>query len=102
MEAIKISTISSLADSACSHRRPHSIGDADLCRQAIQILDAAQLVELGGRAGLVAHTVGLERKTANRLYRQLRGVPSPSGQAPFTDAWFLENDLRMLHASSIW
>lgn len=102
MEALGISTVSRLAESTCSHRRPHPVGDADLCRQAIRILDAAQLVELGGRAGLVAHTIGLERKTANRLYRQLRGVPSPSGQAPFTDAWFLENDVRMLHASIIW
>lgn len=102
MEAVRISNVSIYTNPTRSYRRPHPIGDADLCQQAIRILDAAQLVELGGRAGLVAHTVGLERKTANRLYRQLRGVSSPSGQAPFTDAWFLENDLRMLHASIIW
>lgn len=75
---------------------------ANLCLQAKRILEAVRLVELGGRAGLVTHITGLEKKAVNRLYRQLRGTPSPSGQAPFTDAWYLENDTRLLHASVVW
>lgn len=69
---------------------------------AVRILEAVQLVELGGRAGLITHITGLEKKAVNRLYRQVRGVSSPPGQAPFTDAWYLEDDLRMLHASIVW
>ncbi len=89
-------------DRPCGARRYRVTGDADLCRQAVGILEAGELVELGARAGLITRVTGLEKKTVNRLYRQLRGAPSPSGQAPFTDAWFLESELRMLHASIIW
>lgn len=86
---------------------PHATPDRPLqapglCEYATRIFEAARLVELGGRAGLVTHITGLEKKAVNRLYRQLRGAPSPPGQAPFTDAWYLESDLRMLHASIIW
>ena len=82
--------------------RAHTTYKTDLCQHAARIFEAVQLVELGGRAGLVAHVTGLEKKAVNRLYRQLRGAPSPPGQAPFTDAWYLESDLRMLHASVVW
>lgn len=102
MEAIGISTLSVLKDSIYSRHRHHLVCNTDLCQRAIRMLEAAQLVELGGRAGLVAHVTGLEKKTVNRLYRQLRGAPSPPGQAPFTDAWYLENEMRMLHSSIIW
>lgn len=74
----------------------------DLRDHAARVRDAMELVELGGRAGLIAHATGLERRAVNRLYRQLRGAPSPPGQTPFTDTWYLENDLRMLHASIVW
>ncbi len=37
----------------------------------------------------------------NRLFRQLRGAPSPRGQMPFTDAWYRESDQRMLHAALV-
>lgn len=73
-----------------------------LCAYAVQISEASELVELGGRAGLISRVTGLEKRTVNQLYRQLRGAPSPPGLAPFTDAWFLEGDLRMLHASIVW
>lgn len=39
---------------------------------------------------------------AKRLYRELMNCPSPPGQAPFTDSWYLESDLRMLHAAVVW
>ncbi len=102
MDAITSSAVLSLEDSRCGRGRAYITHQADLCQQATRISEAIQLVELGGRAGLITHMTGLEKKVANRLYRQLRGAPSPSGQSPFTDAWFLENDLRMLHASIVW
>lgn len=76
--------------------------DAELYRRAKRIFEAVQLIELGGRAAFVSHVTGLEKTAVKRLYRQLRGAPSPPGQAPFTDAWFLGSDLRMLHASLAW
>lgn len=87
---------------SCWYPSVDALCEADLCRQAARIFEAAELIRLGGRAGLVSHVTGLEKTTVNRLYRQLQGVPSPPGQAPFTDAWYLENDLRMLHASVVW
>lgn len=92
----------STSERSCRHPSARAICDADLCRQAARIFEAAELIRLGGRAGLVSHVTGVEKKTVNRLYRQLQGEPSPPGQAPFTDAWYLENELRMLHASVVW
>jgi len=82
--------------------RIRAMCNADLCRQAVRIFEAAELIRLGGRAGLISRVTGLEKKTVNRLYRQLQGKSSPPGQAPFTDAWYLEKELRMLHASVVW
>lgn len=75
---------------------------ADLYRQAQTALIAVRLTQLGARAGLVRRLTGLEKKVANRLYRQLHGKPSPSGLMPFTDTWFLQDRRRMLHAGVIW
>lgn len=74
----------------------------ELCIHATKILDAVHLIRLGARAGLISRATRLEKKTVNRLYRQLRGTPSPPGQVPFTDVWYRENDLRMLHATLAW
>jgi len=74
----------------------------ELCGQAERIIDSIRLIQLGARAGLVAQLTGLEKATVNRLYRQLCGTPSPSGQMPFTDAWYRECDRRMLHATIVW
>ncbi len=65
-------------------------------------LDAIRLVQLGARAGLVSQLTGIDKTTANRLYRQVHGRPSPPGQTPFTDTWFLKSDQRMLHAAIVW
>lgn len=75
---------------------------SDFCRQAARMYEAVELIQLGGRAGLVSHITGIEKKTVKRLCLQLRGTPSPPGQMPFSDAWFLGNDLRMLHATVVW
>lgn len=73
-----------------------------LCGYATRIREAAHLIQLGARAGLVCQLTNLEKATVNRLYRELRGVPSPQGQTPFTDTWYRENDLRMLQVTLVW
>lgn len=90
------------SDPSCIRRDARTACNADLCQQAARMHEAVELVELGGRAGLVSHITGIEKTAIKRLCRQLRGTPSPPGQAPFSDAWFLENDLRMLHATIVW
>ena len=102
MEAIGNSVVAISQGLRGNRWRADTTYKTDLCQHAARIFEAVQLIELGGRAGLVAHVTGLEKKTVNRLYRQLRSTPSPPGQAPFTDAWYLESDLRMLHASVVW
>ncbi len=74
----------------------------ELCDTATRIQESIRLIQLGARAGLVCQLTGLERAPANRLYRQLRGTSSPPGQTPFSDAWYRDNDLRMLQATLVW
>lgn len=76
--------------------------DAELCLYSNKILEAVHLMRLGARAGLASQLTGLEKATANRLYRQLHGMPSPPGQVPFTDTWYRINDKRMLHTNIVW
>lgn len=73
-----------------------------LCERAAKARETIQLVWLSARAVLVCRLTGLEKAVVNRLYRQIHGQPSPSGQAPFTDAWYLRDERRMLHATLIW
>lgn len=75
---------------------------ADLYLQAEKAIEATRLIELGARAGLVRQLTGLEKAKVNRLYCQLMGRPSPSGQTPFSDAWYLKDMRRLLHASVVW
>lgn len=86
----------------CGSRKNPADCDVDLCLHAARISEAVRLVLLGARAGLVCQLTGLEKAPANRLYRQLHGTPSPPGQMPFSDAWYRENDLRMLQATVVW
>lgn len=86
----------------CGDRSNRAKCHVELCIYATRILESIRLIQLGARAGLVVQLTGLEKATINRLYRQLCGAPSPSGQMPFTDTWYRENDLRMLHASIVW
>lgn len=76
--------------------------EVELCIHATRIKEAVHLVQLGARAGLISQLTKIEKPTINRLYRQYCGVPSPPGQAPFTDSWYRESDLRMLQATIIW
>jgi hypothetical protein len=75
---------------------------ADLCIQSSAAQDAIRLTQLGARAGLVSQLTGLEKTVANRLYRQLHGRPSPPGQLPFSDSWYLKQDRRMAQATLVW
>ena len=72
------------------------------CNYARRILESMQLMRLGARASLVCLWTGLERKTVKRMYREYHGRPSPAGQLPFSDAWLLENDHRLLQVMLIW
>jgi len=72
------------------------------CDYARKILESIHLIRLGARVGLAGQLTGLEKKTLKRIYRQLTGRPSPSGQLPFSDAWFLKNDRRLFHVNLIW
>ena len=65
-------------------------------------LEAIRLIELGARAGLVHQVTGMDQTNANRLYREIHRRPSPAGQAPFTDTWYLRSEYRMLHAALVW
>ena len=76
--------------------------DADLCIETRSAQEAIRLTRLGARAGLVSQLTGLEKTVANRLYRQLHGRPSPPGQLPFSDAWYLRQDRRMAQATLVW
>ena len=76
--------------------------DAELCDQTQAAQEAIRLTQLGARAGLVARLTGLEKTVANRLYRQLHGRPSPPGQLPFTDSWYLRQNRRMAQATLVW
>ena len=75
---------------------------ADLYLQAEKIMEATRLIELGARAGLAQQLTGLEKAKVNRLYTQLMGRPSPSGQTPFSDTWYLKDKYRLLQAAVIW
>ncbi len=65
-------------------------------------LDAIRLIQLGARAGLACQLTGVDKTAANRLYRQIHRRPSPPGQTPFTDTWYLKSDRRMLHTVAVW
>jgi hypothetical protein len=75
---------------------------ADLCLQTRAAQEAIRLTQLGARAGLVSQLTRLEKAVANRLYRQLHGRPSPPGQLPFSDSWYLKQNRRMAQATLVW
>ncbi|MDH5181007.1 MAG: flagellar transcriptional regulator FlhC [Gammaproteobacteria bacterium] len=72
------------------------------CVEASRTQDAVRLIQAGARVALVCQLTDLPKKRVKRIYSQLKGQPSPQGQMPFTDVWYLATDLRMLHASLVW
>ncbi|MCB1905580.1 MAG: hypothetical protein KDI18_16095, partial [Gammaproteobacteria bacterium] len=87
---------------AFCEQTPRGGCDLAICMEIGRLQEALRLTQLGARAGLVSQLTGLEKTAANRLYRRLHGRLSPSGLMPFTDAWYLKCDQRMLHASQVW
>ena len=63
---------------------------------------AIRLIELGARAGLVCHVTSLPRATVKTCYEQIHGRSSPPGMSPFSDAWYVRTNRRMLHANIVW
>ena len=83
-------------------RRIHRLYSNKAYVQARNILEVTELLGIGARVPLVCKLTQIRMATARSLYRQIHGVPSASGQSPFTDAWFLKSDYRQLHANLIW
>lgn len=90
-------TITAGADSDAS-----ILGDIEILNQARNTLEAVHLVQLGARADLVCQLTGLTKTLVSRLYLPLTGMPSPPGQVPFTDTWYLRSNRRLLHANVVW
>lgn len=63
---------------------------------------AIRLIQLGARVSLVCKLTGAPRATAKNWYQQIHGKPSPPGLAPFTDAWYVKTEHRMLHSNIVW
>jgi len=78
------------------------LDNIEVVTQARNTLEAVHLVQLGARAALVCQLTGLTKKVVSRLYPLLTGMPSPPGQVPFTDTWYLRSNRRMLHANVVW
>ena len=78
------------------------LGNIEAVNQARNTLEAVHLVQLGARAALVCQLTGLTRKAVNGLYPPLTGMPSPPGQSPFTDTWYVKSNQRLLHANIVW
>ncbi len=83
-------------------RGPTILDDIDVVTQAQNTLEAIHLIQLGARAALVCQLTGLTKKVVSQLYPLLTGMPSPPGQVPFTDTWYLRSNRRMLHANVVW
>lgn len=79
-----------------------SLAELPAWQKSMATVDAIRLIQLGARAGLVRQLTGVDKSTANSLYRHIHGRPSPPGLAPFTDTWYLRSDPHMLHAAFIW
>ena len=86
----------------CCHCCDEGPCRVELCARTTASWEAIRLTRLGARAALVSQLTGLEKTVVNRLYRQLHGRPSPPGQLPFTDAWYLKKSRRMLQAAVVW
>jgi len=75
------------------------VGD---CAHTHLIHVAVRLIQAGAKTALVYQLTELPKKFVKRLYWQLSGHPSSGGMTPVTDAWFLKDERRMLHAAVAW
>lgn len=102
MQPITCSLPSSPPPPSCCRDTGYGECDVELCQHAARLAEAIQLVRLGARVGLICQLTGLDKAPINRLYRQIRGTPSPSGLMPFSDTWYRESDVRHLHTTILW
>jgi hypothetical protein len=86
----------------CPARSDEGDCPVERCDYARKIQESIYLIRLGARVGLAGQLTGLEKKTLKRIYRELMGRASPSGQLPYSDTWLLENDRYQFHANLIW
>ncbi len=83
-------------------RESRILDNIEVVTQTRSTLEAVHLVQLGARASLVCQLTGITKNVVSRLYPLLTGMPSPPGQVPFTDTWYLKSNQRMLHANVVW
>lgn len=68
--------------------------------QEIQnLMIAAELARFGARTGVIEHLTGLASSTVRRLIRDVTGRRSPSGQLPYSTAWYERQPERMIHCA---
>lgn len=74
----------------------------EACSHAHLVHIAVRLIQAGAKTTLVYQLTELPKKFVKRLYWQLTGHPSSGGMTPVTDAWFLKDERRILHAAVAW
>ncbi len=91
-----------LALVARKEKKAKVLSNIDVVNQAQSTAEAIHLVQLGARASMVCQLTGLTKNVVRGLYQPLTGMPSPSGQVPFTDTWYIRSPRRLLHANVVW
>lgn len=86
----------------CRHDASCAVCGLEPCQHAVRTHEAISLIHAGARSPLVKQLTGLPEKYVKRIYKMVTGRSSPRGMAPYSDAWFLENERRMLHATVVW
>lgn len=79
-----------------------AIADRGIEDSVWRFYDAIRLTQLGARAALVCRLTGIPKASAKRLWISIHDQPSPPGQSPYSDAWYVQSDQRMLQAMVIW
>jgi len=74
----------------------------NVIQQAQTILEAKQLIKLGARTSLIHALTDLPKQLIASLYPLVEGITQPSGKGPFSEAWYLRSNQRLLHANYVW
>lgn len=62
---------------------------------------ARLMARLQARACVISRITGMSNAASRRMWHQIYGKGSPSGQQPADDTWFLKTGLRRAHAALI-
>ncbi|MGE8451200.1 MAG: FlhC family transcriptional regulator [Pseudomonadales bacterium] len=65
----------------------------------VKLLQARMLCNMGARAVTIRSATGIRLADARTLYKEMKGIASPSGQTPHSLEWYMERDARQLQAS---